>query len=84
MKRWWPELRPFLPLVAMLAVYALARIVYTAVAGSAGLLTPSGALHERAAILGIAVLVLRLVALVVVPGLAVYKLVMRLARRWTE
>ena len=82
--RVWRELRPFVPLAAIVVAYAIVRAIYGAVAGSSGLLTPGGGVHGAAAGLALATLVLRFVALFVVPWVGVYRLVMRAARRWVD
>ena len=80
--RIWQEVKPFLGLAIVVVVYAITRAVFGALADGRGLLTPSGSLDTTLAILGAATLALRAAVLVVVPFIAVYRLVMRLARSW--
>jgi hypothetical protein len=67
----WRELRPFVPLVAILAVYSLVHLVI-------------GAIHEHSFVVAIVLLVFRFVAIAIVPFNTVYRLVMRFLRRWTD
>ena len=83
MKRtWWPEVRPFVAPAAIVVTYAIVRLVFMTVAGSKGVLSPSNGVDTTIAVLALATFVLRLLALVVVPIAVIYRLVMRLARRW--
>jgi hypothetical protein len=78
------ELGPFVVPAVLLAVYAVLRIALHVLSDGGGILTPSGALDRGQAALVVATLVMRLVALGVVPIAVVYRLVMRALRRWTE
>jgi hypothetical protein len=83
MKRaWWPELRPFVAPAVIVVAYAIVRLVFVAVAGAQGVLSPSGGVDGTVAALALATFILRLLALVVVPFAVIYRLAMRVARRW--
>ena len=73
----WREAKPFVGLVIVLVLYAIARAWFGAAAGPHGLLEPTGALAGGRAALALALYVLRFAALFVVPWIAVYRLVMR-------
>jgi hypothetical protein len=78
----WRELRPFIGPAAVLVVYALVRFAYTALSHGDGVLTPTGDVDGLLAALAFATFLLRSLALVVVPFVVVYRLVMRVLRRW--
>ena len=80
----WREVRPFVGAAAVIAVYAILRVVHAAVAGSRGVLTPSGALDGTLVALGGALLVTRMAVLIVVPFVVVYRIAMRALARWTR
>lgn len=82
--RAWRELSPFIGPVAVLAVYALVRFAYIALSEGDGVLTPTGDVDGLLAALAFATFLLRLLALVVVPFVVVYRIVMRAFRRWTR
>lgn len=82
MKRAWPELKPFVAPAAIVVTYVIVRLVFVTVAGGQGVLSPSGGVDVTVAALALATFVLRLLALVVVPMTVIYRLAMRLARRW--
>jgi hypothetical protein len=81
MKRVWIELRPFLAPLAILAVCGIARLVFFTVLGDRGVLDHTE-IDGTHAVLAFVTFALRLLALVVVPMTIVYRLAMRLARRW--
>ena len=78
------ELAPFVGPAAVLVLYAIMRVVHAAVAGGRGILTPSGDIDGTLVALGFATFILRLLAIIVVPPVVVYRLVMRAAQRWTR
>lgn len=80
----WREAKPFLGLAIVVAVYAIVRLVFTSLADGGGIVTPSGNVDTALVILGLSTLALRFVVLFVVPVVAIYRLVMRAARRWTD
>ena len=82
-QRAWRELKPFVGLAAVIAVYAIVRAIYLAASGDQGVLVPSGAIDRKLAVLAFATFVLRMCVLVGVPFIAVYRLVMRALQRWT-
>jgi len=65
-------------------LYAIVRVVHAAVAGGRGILTPVGRRRWNLVALGFAAFILRLLAIIVVPMVVVYRLVMRVLRRWTR
>ena len=75
----WRELRSFAPLAIPIALYAIVRVIFGVVAGDSGVFAGTS-IHGTAAALGLATLALRFVVLVIVPIVAIYRLVMRLAR----
>jgi hypothetical protein len=75
--RLWRELRPFVGPALVVLAYAVLRLIHSAVAGDRGVLTPSGSVDQTLAALAFATFLLRLLALVVVPFVVVYRLVMR-------
>lgn len=70
-------LAPFVGPAAVLAIYALVRFAYTSLSDGDGVLTPTGSLDDGLAALAFATLVLRMLALVVVPFVVVYRFVVR-------
>ena len=80
----WRELKPFVGLTIVVAVYAIVRFVFTSLADDQGILTPGDHVDTTLVVLGISTLVLRFVVLVIVPVVLIYRLVMRVARRWTD
>ena len=80
----WREVKPFLGLAIVVAVYAIVRLVFTSLADGRGIVTPSGDLDTTVVVLGLSTLALRFVVLFVVPIVAIYRLVMRAARWWTD
>ncbi|HEX7700928.1 MAG TPA: hypothetical protein VF403_09405 [Kofleriaceae bacterium] len=76
----WRECKPFIGLVVVIVIYAIVRVASATLAGSQGVLTPSGAVDTRLAALVVATFVLRVVVLFVVPLIAIYRLVMRALR----
>jgi hypothetical protein len=78
--RIWREVKPFVGLVVIVLVYAIVHAVFTHQATDRGLLTPSGGVDTSLVVLGLATLGLRVIVLVVVPIIAVYRLVSRLLR----
>jgi len=80
MQRIGRELKPFLGVIVVLLVYALVRITFTSMSGSRGMLERDGSLDTTLAVLAFATFVLRFAALVILPGIVVYRLVMRAAR----
>jgi len=80
----WREVKPFLGLAIVVAVYAIVRLVFTSLADGRGIVTPSGDLDTTVVVLGLSTLALRFVVLFVVPIVAIYRLVMRSARWWTD
>jgi hypothetical protein len=87
-RRLWRELSPFLGPAAVVVVYAVVRLAYLELSDSDGVLTPNGSLDGALAALALATFLLRLLALVVVPFVLVYRLVVRMlcprARRASE
>ena len=77
-QRIWRELKPFVGLVVIVALYIVVRLSFGAMSGSRGVLTPSGGVDSTLAILAFATFVLRLTVLVLVPFVATYRLVMRM------
>ena len=77
-RRLWRELAPFLGPAAVVAVYAVVRLVYLELSDGDGVLTPNGSLDGALAALALATFLLRLLALVVVPFVVVYRLVVRM------
>jgi hypothetical protein len=75
--RVWHELRPFVGPALVVLAYAALRSIHAAIAGDRGVLTPSGSLDSSLAALAFATFLLRLLALVVVPFVVVYRLVTR-------
>jgi hypothetical protein len=63
---------------AVLVVYLVLWSVFAARAGHGGLLRPSGGIDSAFALLGLAVLGMRLVVLFVLPAMVAYRVVMRL------
>jgi hypothetical protein len=82
MRAWWPEIKPFVAPAAIVAIYAIVRQVFLAVAEGQGVVSPTGDVDTTVLVLAGATFVLRLLALVVVPMTVIYRLAMRLARRW--
>lgn len=82
MNRAWRECKPFVGVVIVVAIYGIVRAVYLALSGSRGVLAPSGGVDTTLAVLALATFILRMCALVGVPFIAVYRLVMRLGRAW--
>jgi hypothetical protein len=82
--RAWRELKPFVGPAVLVALYALLRLVHTAVAGDSGIITPSGSVDRSLVILTYATFVFRLAVLVLVPFFVVYRLVMRVQRGWSR
>jgi len=78
--RVWRELRPFVGLVVVILIYAIVRAAAAMLAGSHGVLTPSGAVDKQLAALVVATFIMRLVVLFVVPFIVTYRLVMRTLR----
>ena len=78
--RWWRELRPYVCPAAIVVAYLIVREVFSQLAGNRGLLTPSGGIEAWLVVLGLVTLVLRLVVLVVVPLIVVYRLIWRVVR----
>jgi hypothetical protein len=76
--RVWRELAPFIGPAAVLVLYAVVRLVYIELSDSDGVLTPAGSLDGALAALALATFLLRMLAIVVVPFVVVYQLVMRL------
>jgi hypothetical protein len=74
-------LAPFIGPAAVVAVYALVRFAYTALSDGDGVLAPNGDVEGVLAALAFATFVLRLLALVVVPFVVVYRVVDRLCVR---
>ncbi|HUS31556.1 MAG TPA: hypothetical protein VMZ53_23785 [Kofleriaceae bacterium] len=84
MKRaWWPEAKPFVGPAAIVVIYAIVRFAFITVAAGQGVLSPSGNVDSAVAALALATFVLRFLALFVVPMTVIYRLVMRVSRRWT-
>jgi hypothetical protein len=83
-QRVWHELRPFVGPALVVLAYAALRSIHAAVAGDRGVLTPSGSVDQTLAALAFATFLLRLLALVVVPFVVVYRVVARMLRRWTR
>jgi hypothetical protein len=81
--RAWRELKPFVGPALIVVVYAVMRVVESAVADGHGMLTPSGSMDGTRAVLGIATLAMRIFILVVVLFATVYRLVIRMLRAWT-
>jgi hypothetical protein len=79
--RAWRELRPYAGLALGLAGYAILRVVFAHVAGSRGVVTPSGSASQGLVALAVVMLAARLAVLFLVPLLLVYRLVRRLAPR---
>jgi hypothetical protein len=75
------ELAPFLGPAAVVLIYAIVRLAYTAMSDSGGVLTSSGSLDGAIAALALATFLLRMLALVVVPFVVVYRLVVRVLGR---
>ena len=73
----WRELRPFLPLTAIVVVYLVLRTELGSVVGGDGLLMPSCPVETGRILLGVATRGMRLLSLFVVPLVAAYRLVMR-------
>jgi hypothetical protein len=82
--RLWSELRPFVGPALILLAYAAVRSIHAAIAGDRGVLTPSGSLDSSLAALAFATFLLRLLALVVVPLVVVYRLIIRALQHWTR
>jgi hypothetical protein len=80
----WRELRPFVGVAIVVAVYAIVRVVFTSLADGQGIVTPSGDVDTTLVVLAISTLVLRFVVLVVVTFVTIYRLVMRASRWWTD
>ena len=80
----WRELRPFVGVAIVVAVYAIVRVIFTSLASGQGIVTPSGDVDTTLVVLGLATLGLRFVALVVVPVVTIYRVVMRACRWWTD
>jgi hypothetical protein len=78
--RVWRESKPFVGLLVVIVIYAIVRVSSATLAGSQGVLTPSGAVDKKLAALVLATFILRVVVLFVVPFVAIYRLVMRIAR----
>jgi hypothetical protein len=78
------ELAPFVGPAAVLVLYAIARVAHAAIAGGRGILAPSGDVDGALVVLGFATFVLRMLAIIVVPMVVVYRLVMRALERWTR
>ena len=82
--RTWRELRPFAGPAIIVAIYVVVRLIYDAASSSRGMLTPSGSLNSKLAALSLTTLAMRIFVLVVVPIVVVYRVVMRLLRKWTR
>ena len=82
--RLWRELRPFVGPALVVVAYAAVRSIHVAIAGDRGVLTPSGSLDATLATLAFAAFLLRLLAVVVVPFVVVYRLVARALSHWTH
>ncbi|HEV7557866.1 MAG TPA: hypothetical protein VGO00_20510 [Kofleriaceae bacterium] len=80
----WRELRPFVGVGIVIAVYAIVRVVFTSLADDQGILTPTGDVDTTLVVLAISTLVLRFVVLIVVPVVTIYRLVIRASRWWTD
>lgn len=80
----WREIKPFLGVAIVVVVYAIVRVIYVAIADGQGIVTPGGHVDPTLVVLAISTLVLRFIVLVVVPLVVVYRIVMRVSRRWTE
>ena len=78
--RLWRECKPFVGLVVVIVVYAAVRVACAAVAGTRGVLSPSGGVDTTVAAFVLVTFVLRAVVLFVVPLIATYRLVMRVLR----
>jgi hypothetical protein len=74
-------LAPLIGPAAVLVIYAVVRFAYVALSGGDGVLTPGGDVDGLLAALAFATFVLRLLSLVVVPFVVVYRLVDRLCVR---
>ncbi len=81
-RRLWRACKPWLGLALAVLAYAILRTVFIHVADGRGMLTPANGVDRNVAILGIAMIAMRVVVLVMVPAVVVYRLVMRLARYW--
>ena len=79
--RWWRELAPFVGPAVVVAVYAVLRLVYIELSDSDGVLTATGSVDGALAALALATFLLRMLALVVVPFVVVYRLVVRVLVR---
>jgi hypothetical protein len=73
----WRELSPFIGPAAVLVGYAVVRLAFLKLSDSDGVLTPSGSVDGALAALALATFLLRSLALVVVPFVVVYRLVVR-------
>lgn len=82
--RVWRELRPFVGPALVVLAYVLLRVMHAAVAGGQGVLTPSGSLDSGLAALALATFLLRILAVLVVPFVVVYRLVLRVFQPWTR
>ena len=81
--RVWREHKPFVAPAILVIIYMIVRLIYGAASASQGVLTPSGGVDSKLAVLALATLGMRMLVLVVVPCAVVYRLVMRLLRTWT-
>ena len=84
----WRELAPFVGPAAVVAVYAIVRLVYIELSDNGGVLTPNGSVDGALAALALATFLLRMLTLIVVPFVVVYRLIVRIlgprARRASE
>jgi hypothetical protein len=76
--RIWREVKPFVAPMLPVVVYAILREVFAHVAGSQGLVTPSGSPGTGLVVLAVILLVMRITMLVVVPLIVTYRVVRRL------
>ena len=81
MTRVWREAKPFVGLVVVVVIYAIVRAVTAKLAGSHGVLTPTGGVDTTVAALLLATFILRVLVIFVVPPIATYRLVLRVLRR---
>ena len=72
------ELAPFFAPAAVVIVYGVVRLVYIELSDSDGVLTPTGSVNGALAVLALATFLLRMLALIVVPFVVVYELVVRI------
>jgi hypothetical protein len=80
--RAWEEARPFVAPAVIVVIYLLVRLAFVELAGERGVITPGRVgVDTGLAVLALVTLVMRCVALIIVPLLVVYRLVMRAARQ---